>query len=122
MSDAVVKPREYVRLTYTPGGAARARTVWAYVVRRSAGRVMYREVNVEGDDTFDGGMKDGVQVEQQRLIVATPTEALRDAGDCRVVFSEVDADRCPCATGADGLPIAACGRERPPGRSHQRRA
>ena len=74
MSDAVVKPREYVRLTYTPGGAARARTVWAYVVRRSAGRVMYREVNVEGDDTFDGGMKDGVQVEQQRLIVATPTE------------------------------------------------
>lgn len=74
MSDAVMKPREYVRLTYTPSGAMRARTVWAYVVSRSAKRVMYREVNVEGEDTFDGGTKDGEPIVQQRLIVATPAE------------------------------------------------
>lgn len=66
--------REYVRLIYKPAGAERKRTVWAYVVKRDSWRVIYREVTSEGDDTFDGGMQDGLPVVQQKLIIATPAE------------------------------------------------
>ncbi len=35
---------------------------------------MYNECTEEGDTTFDGGTKDGLPVEQTRLIIATPAE------------------------------------------------
>lgn len=66
--------KEYVRITFKPAGAKRTRTVWAYVVRRNPDRVTYREVTEDGEDTYDGGTKDGIPVEQRRLIVATPPE------------------------------------------------
>ena len=69
-----MKPKEYVRLTFKPAGARRRRTVWALVVRRTSERVTYLQCDEEGETTYDGGMKDGVPVEQHRLIIATPAE------------------------------------------------
>ena len=65
-------PKEYVRLTYKPAGATRAMTVWARVMRRDADRVTYKQVSVEGDETFGEGTE--ASPEQTRLIVATPAE------------------------------------------------
>ena len=66
--------KEYVRLTYLPSGAKRRRTVWAVVIRRGPKRVVYSECSEEGETVFDGGVKDGLPVEQRRLILATPEE------------------------------------------------
>jgi hypothetical protein len=65
--------KEYVRLSFAPAGKRR-RSVWAVVLSRKPGTVTYAECTEEGDTTFDGGTKDGLPVEQRRLIIATPSE------------------------------------------------
>ena len=67
-------PKEYVRLTYLPAGARRRRTVWAVVVSRKPERVTYLECDQEGETTHAVGTKDGLPVERQHIIIATPQE------------------------------------------------
>lgn len=72
--------KTYVRLTFTPAGAARRKTVWAIVRRRAERANYYLQVSAEGDESFDTGetKPDGLggraAVEEQRLIVAAPHE------------------------------------------------
>lgn len=88
--------REYVRLTFTPAGASRTRTVWAQ--RLSEGKlgdgtvtVRYLQVTPDGDN-FSGGTKDGVPVEQHRVILATKSEVAEKRAVMSLHYGELVAE------------------------------
>lgn len=80
-------------MTYKPAGGERRRTVWAVVVRRTPARVMYRECSAEGDTVFDGGMKNGLPVEQHRLIIATPQEVMEKPAHMNLKYALLEVSR-----------------------------
>lgn len=86
--------KEYVRLTFThlPEGATRRRAVWAIVVKRGPKFTTYKEVNREGEETFETGEvdADGIKIEQVRLILATPCDVTERPAQMNLRYAELE--------------------------------
>ncbi len=54
---------------------------------------MYRECSAEGDTVFDGGMKNGLPVEQHRLIIATPQEVMEKPAHMNLKYALLEVSR-----------------------------